>query len=307
MLSILNGIVTAVFLWESFGPCVINYYPSDPNRRMGELLNNSEELQVITEEWERIWFEDQPSNVTRVCASEKAAEQNGPAELQGKWERIWDKEGTFVVCFEKGRLHLTAIDLYGKTLFVMDGDYSQTKDCLIYGVITSIGDAKLGDPDDPFTFRLRLDDDTLTVKQVNVYGKKEDGWHKAFEGRYKRAATSDKAVAWPKDWSQHLGKTITLEGIAENAKLGPLLSGKDNSIWIDGLDGWPEGVYQGGNRGKKLRVTGTVIVRDDLPVFVSPKEGAIVPQGIPVPLGTDLKEARKRYLLRDARWVVLEE
>jgi hypothetical protein len=30
---------------------------------MNELMNNSEDLRVIEEEWERIWFNDQPSHL----------------------------------------------------------------------------------------------------------------------------------------------------------------------------------------------------------------------------------------------------
>ena len=44
--------------------CLINIYSSDPNRRMRELLNNSEDLRQIEYEWERIWFTDQPSHMT---------------------------------------------------------------------------------------------------------------------------------------------------------------------------------------------------------------------------------------------------
>jgi len=43
--------------------CLINIYSSNPNRRMGQLLNNSEDLRVIQDEWERIWFTDQPSHL----------------------------------------------------------------------------------------------------------------------------------------------------------------------------------------------------------------------------------------------------
>jgi hypothetical protein len=42
----------------------INIYPSDPNARMNALLNNSEDLRQISEEWRRIWFTDQPSHLT---------------------------------------------------------------------------------------------------------------------------------------------------------------------------------------------------------------------------------------------------
>jgi hypothetical protein len=44
--------------------CFLNIYSSDPNRRMAELLNNSEDLRQIEYEWERIWFTDQPSHMT---------------------------------------------------------------------------------------------------------------------------------------------------------------------------------------------------------------------------------------------------
>ena len=43
--------------------CLINIYSSDPQFRMKELLNHSEDYRVITEEWERIWFTDQPSHL----------------------------------------------------------------------------------------------------------------------------------------------------------------------------------------------------------------------------------------------------
>ncbi len=44
--------------------CFINTYSSNPNRRMTELLNVSEDLRQIELEWERIWFKDQPSHLT---------------------------------------------------------------------------------------------------------------------------------------------------------------------------------------------------------------------------------------------------
>ena len=44
--------------------CFINIYSSDPNRRIVELLNTSEDLRQIEYEWERIWFNDQPSHLT---------------------------------------------------------------------------------------------------------------------------------------------------------------------------------------------------------------------------------------------------
>jgi hypothetical protein len=44
--------------------CLLNAYSSDPNRRVHELLNQSEDLRQIENEWERVWFTDQPSHLT---------------------------------------------------------------------------------------------------------------------------------------------------------------------------------------------------------------------------------------------------
>jgi hypothetical protein len=50
-----------------------------------------------------------------------------------------------------------------------------------------------------------------------------------------------------------------------------------------------------------LRVTGTVVERSDLPVFV-PRPGEPIVQGIPVEPDADLERAKKRYLLQNATW-----
>jgi hypothetical protein len=44
-------------------------YSRDPNRRMRELLNESEDLRQVQHEWQRIWLNDQPSHLTpkQIC------------------------------------------------------------------------------------------------------------------------------------------------------------------------------------------------------------------------------------------------
>jgi hypothetical protein len=44
--------------------CLLNIWSGDPVRRSRELLVVSENLRVIEDEWERIWFTDQPSHLT---------------------------------------------------------------------------------------------------------------------------------------------------------------------------------------------------------------------------------------------------
>jgi hypothetical protein len=44
--------------------CLINAYSSDPIIRINQLINQSEDLRQIEQEWLRIWFTDQPSHMT---------------------------------------------------------------------------------------------------------------------------------------------------------------------------------------------------------------------------------------------------
>jgi len=46
--------------------CLLNIFAGDPGRRVHELLVISEDLRVIQDEWERIWFTDQPSHLTPI-------------------------------------------------------------------------------------------------------------------------------------------------------------------------------------------------------------------------------------------------
>jgi hypothetical protein len=41
-----------------------NKYSADPNRRIADLLKQSEDLIQIENDWDRIWFTDQPSHLT---------------------------------------------------------------------------------------------------------------------------------------------------------------------------------------------------------------------------------------------------
>jgi hypothetical protein len=44
--------------------CILPAYSADPVRRTDELLNTSEDLRTLLDEWERFWFLDQPSHMT---------------------------------------------------------------------------------------------------------------------------------------------------------------------------------------------------------------------------------------------------
>ena len=125
------------------------------------------------------------------------------------------------------------------------------------------------------------------------------------------AFAADESPPGPEDagsavCDENLGKEITVVGWAVNRKNGAELVGEGGiELWIHDLASWPEGYYEGGDRGKKVKVTGILTQDHGLPVFV-PKEGEPVVQGIPVEEGTDLEKASLRYVLKNARWELVE-
>ena len=72
MRKVLMAFVAAAWLMTGAG-CLIPLYSADPARRAQELIFTSEDLRAILDEWERIWFLDQPSHMTplRTCNQRK--------------------------------------------------------------------------------------------------------------------------------------------------------------------------------------------------------------------------------------------
>lgn len=54
--------VAAISLTSSTG-CLLPIYSADPARRAKQLIYTSEDLRTFLDEWERIWFLDQPSHM----------------------------------------------------------------------------------------------------------------------------------------------------------------------------------------------------------------------------------------------------
>ena len=44
--------------------CLMNQYSPEPNTRMEQLINQSEDQRQISEFWRRFWHNDQPSHLT---------------------------------------------------------------------------------------------------------------------------------------------------------------------------------------------------------------------------------------------------
>jgi hypothetical protein len=63
MRRVLQLALLTVCLSTSVG-CLLPLYSATPERRVQQLLFTSEDLRMIVDEWERIWFLDSPSHLT---------------------------------------------------------------------------------------------------------------------------------------------------------------------------------------------------------------------------------------------------
>lgn len=62
--KVLLAAVAAAGLTTGGTGCVVNQYAADPNVRMDQLINQSEDYRQIGEIWRRFWFNDMPSHMT---------------------------------------------------------------------------------------------------------------------------------------------------------------------------------------------------------------------------------------------------
>ena len=63
MRRLMLAAILGVWLSTSTG-CVLPIYSGDQPTRTQELIFTSENLRLILEEWQRIWFLDQPSHLS---------------------------------------------------------------------------------------------------------------------------------------------------------------------------------------------------------------------------------------------------
>ncbi len=67
MRRLIKRVLLAIFAASALGfgstGCV-NQYAANPNTRMDQLLNESEDYRQIGEIWRRFWFNDMPSHMT---------------------------------------------------------------------------------------------------------------------------------------------------------------------------------------------------------------------------------------------------
>ncbi len=104
----------------------------------------------------------------------------------GEWK---SQGGTNTITFKSGnRLVWQIGQPSGQGFALIEADYATTKDSRIYGIVTKIvsnaGTAQsLPEEDDTFSFRFRIDEDELSVKDVKGKGFEQ---LKSAAGRYKK-------------------------------------------------------------------------------------------------------------------------
>jgi hypothetical protein len=64
LLAALTLVVATIAIGEGCAPVPLPHYAAFPPKRVQELLVDSENLRQAGDEWERIWFLDQPSHLT---------------------------------------------------------------------------------------------------------------------------------------------------------------------------------------------------------------------------------------------------
>lgn len=130
----------------------------------------------------------------------------------GTWTRDVAEENVTIrltVKFEEDRLTIRAVETSGResTETVLDADYSITRDSVAFGVITGYDTTsrEAGEDeytDQPFSFRFRVDNGVLTVKDLRMPGAKggAGGLMELMAGRYATEGAGEKApaVAKPK-------------------------------------------------------------------------------------------------------------
>ncbi len=97
-------------------------------------------------------------------------------------------------------------------------------------------------------------------------------------------------------WAAKVGQEIEVEGTAYNQKLGAVVKTESETLWLDGVDSWPDDLV-----GKTVTVRGVLAERHDLPVFVH-KPDEPIRSGMPVPEETDLEAASRRLVVENPVW-----
>lgn len=64
LLAALTLAVATIAIGEGCAPVPLPHYAAFPPKRVQELLVDSENLRQAGDDWERIWFLDQPSHLT---------------------------------------------------------------------------------------------------------------------------------------------------------------------------------------------------------------------------------------------------
>jgi len=118
--------------------------------------------------------------------------------------------------------------------------------------------------------------------------------------RVRRDAAPPLALA---NWAAHVGERVRVVGQASYERTpewGAAVKAGDGRLWVEGVERWPFDFPV----GHVLLLTGVLSQAHDVPVFRYVK-GQPFGDGLPVPEPFDLKDASRRFVLREATWELI--
>lgn len=120
------------------------------------------------------------------CVASACAEEAKSKKPLGSWER---KAGDKTIQFHFKNDALSVVLKEGGNGLQVDSDYGVTKDGVVYGIVTGVKkDGVDGGPQEGhlFSFRVAVDKDTLTIKEINGSEKPSEEAKQLIEGEYKK-------------------------------------------------------------------------------------------------------------------------
>jgi hypothetical protein len=157
---------------------------------------------------------DKKKDETSHPVTRGTEESTSPTRLQavprpiGTWER---EAGPFHITLrvdgDRVSVSASGTDKNERVTYAFDADYSVTRDSVLFGVITGSEISGTSPPleesmllDHPFSFRFRLDEGTLTIKDLKFMSSFDKDEFKDIRpyilGRYKKKASTSKEASY---------------------------------------------------------------------------------------------------------------
>jgi|688.fasta_scaffold157171_2 hypothetical protein len=99
-----------------------------------------------------------------------------------------------------------------------------------------------------------------------------------------------------KELDKYLNQSISIYGLASNAKMGALIELSDSSVvWIDGLQNWPSKYYS-----RHIKVRGVLVKEEFYPLVIDDADSLMHYAGFAVLKSEFDGKPLYKYVLKDA-------